>query len=64
MQYACQCWEHHVQRAEICVSDPSGVYKFLVDHFLHWLEALALLGQASESLGLVRNLQMRLKVTK
>ncbi|OAR04464.1 hypothetical protein LLEC1_04423 [Akanthomyces lecanii] len=62
MQYACQYWVHHVEKAEIFVCDASEVYRFLVDHFLHWLEALALLGQASESPGLLRRLQMRLQV--
>ncbi|KAI1821026.1 vegetative incompatibility protein HET-E-1 [Xylaria intraflava] len=48
-QYACLYWVYHVQQAGDCISGDQ-VYRFLQRHFLHWLEALSLIGRASESI--------------
>ncbi|KAH7122204.1 hypothetical protein B0J13DRAFT_612415 [Dactylonectria estremocensis] len=56
VQYACLYWVYHLQHADICVYD-RPVYDFLLRHFLHWLEVLSLIGKASESLTLIKDLQ-------
>lgn len=48
VQYACRYWVDHLQRAEGDVKDDDQVHVFLKRHFLHWLEALGLLGKLSE----------------
>ncbi|KAI8628093.1 hypothetical protein F5Y19DRAFT_153220 [Xylariaceae sp. FL1651] len=49
LQYACQYWVYHTQQAGDRVYDGDQVHGFLKQHFLHWLEALALIGQFSKS---------------
>jgi hypothetical protein len=47
--YACRYWVNHLQRSEIGLCDDNGlVHIFLKEHFLHWLEALSLMGKISE----------------
>ncbi|KAL6406364.1 vegetative incompatibility protein HET-E-1 [Ilyonectria robusta] len=57
VQYACLYWVHHIQQANMCVDDNGPVYEFLLQHFLHWLEVLSLIGRASESLTIIKDLQ-------
>jgi hypothetical protein len=57
VQYACLYWVYHIQQADMCINDNGPVYKFLLQHFLHWLEVLSLVGRASESLSIIKNLQ-------
>jgi hypothetical protein len=37
--------------------DRDQVHEFLEVHFLHWLEALSLMGRISESIGFIDELQ-------
>jgi hypothetical protein len=62
VQYACQYWVYHVQQAKSYPFDNDEVYRFLQEHFLHWLEALSLIGRAAESLENIRILQSLLQV--
>ncbi len=62
VQYSCQYWIYHLDKAETFLSDDGEVHQFLTRHFLHWIEALALMGRALESLGLFKVLQSRLEV--
>ena len=62
VQYACQYWTFHVQQAGDLVSDNGPVHGFLQQHFLHWLEALSLIGRASESVQSIRTLRLLLQV--
>jgi len=74
VQYACLYWVHHIeqenkteqaknsQQTKYHRNDLSQAYKFLHVHLLHWLEALSLMGRASESIGLIRTLQGLLEV--
>jgi hypothetical protein len=39
------------------IRDWDEVYEFLETHFLHWLEALSLMGKISESINLINTLQ-------
>ncbi|KAH6876845.1 hypothetical protein B0T10DRAFT_448143, partial [Thelonectria olida] len=57
VQYACLYWVYHIQHARDRVSDGGPVREFLTRHFLHWMEALSLMGRASESLGIIKTLE-------
>ncbi|EGU72230.1 hypothetical protein FOXB_17261, partial [Fusarium oxysporum f. sp. conglutinans Fo5176] len=50
LQYACLYWVHHQTKADSEPNDSPEIYDFLTTHFLHWLEALSLLGRAREGL--------------
>ncbi|KAK0368822.1 pfs domain-containing protein [Colletotrichum limetticola] len=46
-RYACRFWFHHVEQAGQSLEDDGQVHKFLQDQFLHWTEALCVLGEAN-----------------
>ena len=62
VQYACQYWVHHLEQVGKSVYDQGIVHVFLQQHFLHWLEALALIGKISESIALIDTLHSIVKV--
>ena len=62
VQYACQYWAFHIQQAADRLSDGGRVHRFLQQYFLHWLEALSLIGRASESVQSIRTLRLLLQV--
>ncbi|EJP61379.1 WD40 repeat-like domain-containing protein [Beauveria bassiana ARSEF 2860] len=64
LQYACSHWIYHLQQAGTELSDGMEAHYFLARHFLHWIEALALLGKVIDSLGLIKTLQSQLKPQK
>ncbi|KAH0596688.1 hypothetical protein MHUMG1_05807 [Metarhizium humberi] len=64
VQYACQYWVHHTQEAGTCAPDRGIVYRFLTQHFLHWLEALSLLGKVSRSIDFLNVLKSVFKASK
>jgi hypothetical protein len=43
LQYACQYWVYHLDHSEARIVE-SLAFDFLKKHFLHWLEALSLMG--------------------
>lgn len=53
VQYACQYWAHHLKGSTVRLHDGHQTLQFLQRHFLHWLEALSLMGKISESIKLV-----------
>ena len=66
LKYACLNWVYHLQhcRQDIRNEDEIGhhitdedIYDFLRDHFLHWLEALSLIGVMPECDALIGTLQ-------
>lgn len=66
VQYACLYWVYHIEQAKMVSRDnddgsgdgnDDGVYEFLSHHFLHWVEALSLIGRVSESLSAIKALQ-------
>ena len=57
IQYACRFWVYHLKESQTRINDSNPVHAFLQDHFLHWLEALSLLGRIAESINLVGTLQ-------
>ncbi|CAG2000199.1 unnamed protein product [Fusarium graminearum] len=56
-QYACLYWVYHLKESHESVRDIDQVHEFLKRHFLHWLEALSLMGRISESIGLIDELK-------
>jgi hypothetical protein len=62
-QYACQYWVYHVQHCKVLIHDDDEVHVFLQKHFLHWLEALSLMGRITEVIGHVGVLQSILQVS-
>jgi hypothetical protein len=62
LQYSCQYWIYHLQQSEGHVSEPE-VFPFLEKHFLHWLEALSLMGVISEAVGMIDMLQRAVGVS-
>ncbi|KAI0543145.1 hypothetical protein GGR58DRAFT_10947 [Xylaria digitata] len=61
VQYACQYWVYHIQEAGNYLLDFDQVHRFFQQHFLHWLEALSLIGTASASLQNLEILQSLLQ---
>ncbi|KAF3039438.1 hypothetical protein E8E11_005984 [Didymella keratinophila] len=50
LQYACINWIQHVAKAGMQLCNAQQVLEFLIEHFLHWLEALGWLGKVSEGI--------------
>ncbi|KAH7012408.1 vegetative incompatibility protein HET-E-1 [Macrophomina phaseolina] len=62
VRYACLYWVYHLGQSrpaedKACITDDHQAYAFLKRHFLHWLEALSLLGKISESIAMIGCLQ-------
>jgi hypothetical protein len=64
VQYACRYWIHHLQQSNIGSYDYSDVQRFLQKHFIHWLEALAIIGCISEGVLMVKILDSMLTVSE
>ncbi|KAH7168464.1 hypothetical protein DER46DRAFT_217905 [Fusarium sp. MPI-SDFR-AT-0072] len=61
VQYACMHWTYHQTQGDPELSDENEAYGFLTTHFLHWLEALSLMGRVKECLDSLRSLARWLK---
>lgn len=48
LEYSCRYWIHHFRNSQASSSDINEVRMFLQKHFLHWMEAISLLGLISE----------------
>jgi hypothetical protein len=55
-QYACLYWVYHLKESHEKVRERDQAHEFLELHFLHWLEALSLIGRISESIGFIDEL--------
>jgi hypothetical protein len=68
VQYACRYWVDHLQRSnvELCDGEPlhDQVDTFMNEHFLHWLEALSLLGSMHDGILMVKAINSMLPVSK
>ncbi|CAG8090977.1 unnamed protein product [Penicillium nalgiovense] len=58
LQYSCRYWIHHLEHCQYLSFDIEGVRIFLQKHFLHWVEAMSLLGLVSEVVGRLDLLHM------
>lgn len=56
VQYACQYWINHAQKGKIELLDHGCVQKFLQQNFMHWLEAMSLMGKTSEAIIMITNM--------
>lgn len=63
LQYACHYWALHVKRVGWMEDDEGRVFKFLNNHLLHWLEALSLVGSATESISIIQTMQDSINVS-
>lgn len=64
VQYACRYWVHHLEFSGTSIQDDDQVYAFLQTHFLHWLEALCLIGSIHSSLSMLQILRDRCQVRR
>lgn len=48
LQYSCRYWVHHLNRSHGVTLASDNILLFLKKHFLHWVEAMSLLGFISE----------------
>jgi hypothetical protein len=68
LQYACRYWAYHLSK---CANSENMKYSallflqrhFLRKHFLHWVEAMSLLGLTSEILGILDRLHSAIPVS-
>ncbi|KAF9883980.1 hypothetical protein FE257_002421 [Aspergillus nanangensis] len=56
LQYACRYWIYHFERSKGQEAE-AEVLSFLRNHFLHWLEAMSLLGLTSGVVNMINTLQ-------
>jgi hypothetical protein len=63
IRYACLYWVHHFEQSKCQIVDGDQVHLFLTHHFLHWIEALTIIGKLSESIGMMKTLQRCLQVS-
>jgi len=61
LQYACRYWVYHFQQGNSVEKD-SRILQFLMQHLLHWLEVLSLVGEVSEGVLMIASLEKILKV--
>jgi hypothetical protein len=57
VQYACLYWTRHLQNSCMQLSDNDQVHRFLQEHLLHWLEALAWIGMTPEGVQMISCLE-------
>ena len=68
-RYACIYWTDHIEQSDftdegsIGVCDNGQVHLFLQEHFLHWLEAISLVGKMSEGVLMITKLEAMLEVS-
>jgi hypothetical protein len=63
LQYSCRYWIHHLKNSEASSSEIEEALLFLQKHFLHWIEALSLLGLISEVAGMLDLLRTAIPVS-
>ncbi|KAJ9481264.1 hypothetical protein VN97_g12229 [Penicillium thymicola] len=57
MQYSCRFWAQHLIQSQDPISLIQDAFIFLQKHFLHWIEAMSILGLTSEIVRIVDLLQ-------
>jgi hypothetical protein len=57
LQYSCRYWVQHLVQSKGPAAEAIIAISFLKVHFLHWMEAMSLLGILSEALAMMRLLQ-------
>lgn len=62
LQYSCRFWSHHLAQTNDPTAEVDIVLSFLQKHFLHWMEAMSILGFVSEVVDTIHQLQSILHV--
>jgi hypothetical protein len=62
VRYACRYWVEHLEHSQQNVMDGDAVHVFLQRHFLHWVEAMSLMGETAQCVRLLVVLQGLLAV--
>ncbi|KAJ5809521.1 uncharacterized protein N7503_001739 [Penicillium pulvis] len=57
LRYSCRYWAHHTAQCMEFSDIIASALSFLQKHFLHWVEAMSLLGLLSEVVGIINLLQ-------
>jgi hypothetical protein len=63
LQDACKYGVDHVKGDESILRNDGAVYKFCREHFLHWVEALSLMGRTAEGLSMITELESMASVS-
>lgn len=63
LQYSCRYWIHHFEQSQTLLSEIEDILLFLQRHFLHWVEAMSLLGLISEVVGMLSLLHTLIQVS-
>lgn len=64
LEYACLYWIPHVTATSFESDTAEKVHSFLKQHFLHWTEAISLIGSYAESVPFLRRIQDWIQVCK
>ncbi|KAH7201310.1 hypothetical protein DER44DRAFT_441261 [Fusarium oxysporum] len=56
LQYACMHWAYHLMEGDPKSKNRNEVHDFLKTYFIHWVEAMSLLGRVKECLDSLRSL--------
>ncbi|KAJ8123922.1 hypothetical protein ONZ43_g239 [Nemania bipapillata] len=54
LQYACLYWVEHYRQSGLQPSDGDRIHRFFIKHFLHWVEAINLIGKSAEMGAIIR----------
>jgi hypothetical protein len=63
LQYSCRYWVQHLIQSRDLAGLLDDVFLFLEKHFLHWVEAMSILGVVSEVVGVIDRLQKVMQVS-
>lgn len=65
LQYACRYWVHHFAQSHSSANElGTKALSFLESHFLHWVEAMSLLGIISEVVEMIQRLRLEIQVRR
>jgi hypothetical protein len=63
LQYSCRYWIHHLEQSQALPLELENILVFLQEHFLHWVEAMSLLGLLPELVSMLSHLYTILPVS-
>jgi hypothetical protein len=62
LKYACSHWVQHLEQRQHYINDGDSTDTFLQKHFLHWLEAMSLMGETKKCTYMIDKLRGLAKV--
>lgn len=63
LRYSCRYWVQHLKQCKDPMEKMDYVFSFLQEHFLYWMEAMSILGLASELVGMVETTRQLIPVS-